>query len=64
MSFAMIALASLGWAASAHGENVAISNDHLRVLIEPESNSFSLKAKEAGKDFVKRAHFKSVIVSA
>ena len=56
MPFTLIALMSLGRSVGAQGKNAIISNDHLRVLVEPENNSFSHKrtrGQDEGTDCLK-----------
>jgi len=48
MPFTLIALMSLGRSVRAQGKNAIISNDHLRVLVEPENNSLSHKRTRRG----------------
>lgn len=43
----------LGWSAGTQDKNAIISNDYLRVLVEPENNSFSFKGPRRGNGLFK-----------
>jgi len=63
MPSVFVVLAPLLWSATAGGESIMISNKYLRVLIDPEANSFSVKAERQNKDFLRQGRFASKILS-
>jgi len=53
--FVLAALLFSVWAGTAAGEDISISNEHLRVLVNPDKNVFEVRARESGRVFIKQA---------